>query len=249
MAYLDFAKAFNKVPHCALLNKLSRFRIPGQLINWFQSYLSDRYQRVALQGTYSDWLQVLSGVPQGSILGPVLFLVYIDDIPQCIKHGSKVAIFADDSKLLKIIEKLFSLQQDLTQFSIWSDTLEMCLSTPECEALNISRKKIPTKQEYCCILTGPHQQWLAKLKTWAPICSNGLNIQSRYPQTEIDCLALFVGSVEISMILTSRNFYTAQLFDHNQSMLVNYGTTKRKLLDFYDYKTLVYNLPSCEGLR
>lgn len=101
IAYLDFAKAFDKVPHCALLNKLSRFEISGQLLTWFQSYLSRRYQRVALQGTYSDWLQVLSGVPQGSILGPLLFVVYVDDIPQCIKHDSKVAIFAHDSKLFK----------------------------------------------------------------------------------------------------------------------------------------------------
>ena len=77
IAYLEFAKAFAKVPHCALLNKLCRFGIPGQQINWFHSYLSDRYQRVALQGTYSDSLQVLSGVPQGSILGPLLFLVYM----------------------------------------------------------------------------------------------------------------------------------------------------------------------------
>ena len=151
IAYFDFAKAFDKVPRCALLNKLSRFRISGQQINLFQSYLSDRYQRVALQGTYSDSLQVLSGVPQGSILGPLLFLVYIDDIPQCIKHDSKVAIFADDSKLFKIIEKpsdKFSFQQDLTQLSIWSDTWEMCLSIPKCKALNISRKKTPTKREY-----------------------------------------------------------------------------------------------------
>lgn len=89
----------------------------------------------------------MSGVPQG----PLLFLVYIDDIPQCIKHDSKVAIFADDSKLFKIIEKpsdKFSLHQDLTQLSIWSDTWKMCLSIPKCKALNISRKKIPTKREY-----------------------------------------------------------------------------------------------------
>lgn len=84
-------------------------------------------------------------------MGPLLFHVYIDDIPQCIKHGSKVSIFADDSKLFKVIEKpsdKFSLQQDLTQLSIWSDTWEMCLSIPKCKALNISRKKIQTKQEY-----------------------------------------------------------------------------------------------------
>ena len=151
IAYLDFVKAFDKVPHCALLTKLSKFGISGQVINWFQSYLSDRYQRVALQGTYSDWLQVLSGVLQGSIMGPLMFLVYIDDIPQCITHDPKIAIFADDSKLFKIIEKpsdKFSLQQDLTQLSIWSDTWGMCLNKPKCKAMNISRKKIPTKREY-----------------------------------------------------------------------------------------------------
>ena len=90
----------------------------------------------------------MSGVPQGSKLGPLLFLVYIDDIPQCIKHDSKVAMFADDSKLCKIIEKpsdKFSLPQDLTLLSIWSDTWEMCLSLNHC-ALNISWKKIPTKK-------------------------------------------------------------------------------------------------------
>ena len=113
--------------------------ISGQQINWFQSYLSG-YQRVALQGTYSDSLQVLSGVLQGSILGPLLFLVYIDYIPQCIKHDSKVAILAESDK--------FSFQQDLTQLSIWSDTWEVCLSIPKCKALNISRKKTPTKREY-----------------------------------------------------------------------------------------------------
>jgi len=94
----------------------------------------------------------LSGVPQGSILGPLLFLVYMDDILQCTQHDSKVAIFADDSKLFKIIEKpshKFALQQDLTQLSIWSDTWGMCLSIPKCKALNISRKKIGTKREYC----------------------------------------------------------------------------------------------------
>ena len=150
LGYLSPIQGEEGAVNLILWMKENESGISGQQINWFQSYLSG-YQRVALQGTYSDSLQVLSGVPQGSILGPLLFLVYIDDIPQCIKHDSKVAIFADDSKLFKIIEKpsdKFSFQQDLTQLSIWSDTWEVCLSIPKCKALNISRKKTPTKREY-----------------------------------------------------------------------------------------------------
>ena len=149
MVYLDFAKAFDKVPHSALINKLSRFGISALLRQWFQSYLSNRSQRVTLQGTKSNWLQLTSGVPQGSILGPLLFLAYIDNIPQCIRHHSKIAIFADDSKLYKTISKpseKILFQQDLTQLFNWSHTWAMSPSIPKCKTLNISRKKITVKQ-------------------------------------------------------------------------------------------------------
>ena len=149
MVYLDFAKAFDKVPHSALINKLSRFGISGLLRQWFQSYLSNRSQRVTLQGTKSNWLQVTSGVPQGSILGPLLFLAYIDDIAQCIQHHSKIAVFADDSKLYKIISKpsdKILLQQDLTQLSNWSHTWAMSLSMPKCKTPEYLQKKIAVKQ-------------------------------------------------------------------------------------------------------
>ena len=149
VVYLDFAKAFDKVSHSALINKFSRFGISGLSKQWFQSYLSNRSQRVTLQGTKSNWLKVTSGVPQGSIQGPLLFLAYMDDIPQCIQHHSKIAICADDSKLYKIISKpsdKILFQQDLTQLSNRSHTWAMSLSIPKCKTLNFSRKKIAVKQ-------------------------------------------------------------------------------------------------------
>ena len=114
--YLDLSKAFDKVPHHLLISKLSSFGISGCLLKWYQSYLCDRYQRVALEGAYSDWLPVTSGVPQGSILGPLLFLVFANDLPDYVQSGSTLALFADDSKLYRSLDTPDSniyLQQDL----------------------------------------------------------------------------------------------------------------------------------------
>jgi hypothetical protein len=83
-----------------LLNKLEQYGISGSLLQWFRSYLSDRYQRVALDGTLSDWLPATSGVPQGSILGPLLFLVYINDMPEYVGQGSSIALFADANGII-----------------------------------------------------------------------------------------------------------------------------------------------------
>ena len=95
--YLDFAKAFDKVNHELLLLKLKRFGISGNLLSWLRDYLSGRYQRVTVLGETSNRLSVLSGVPQGSILGPLLFLVYANDLPDCVSSSSALAMFADDS--------------------------------------------------------------------------------------------------------------------------------------------------------
>ena len=78
--YLDFSKAFDSVPHNLLLYKLNQYGINGSLLNWFSSYLMGRRQRVVIESSFSDWLPVVSGVPQGSILGPFLFLWDIDHL-------------------------------------------------------------------------------------------------------------------------------------------------------------------------
>ena len=120
--YLDFKKAFDSVSHNELLVKLWSLGMTRNMWKWFQAYLSCRSQHVRLNQCISDPLPVISGVPQGSILGPLLFLIFVNDIPSSIKH-SHVFLFADDAKCLKKISSssdCHSLQDDLSRLSIWS---------------------------------------------------------------------------------------------------------------------------------
>ena len=101
--FLDFAKAFDSVAHEHLLIKLQCIGINGELLLWIRSFLTHRLQRVVVNGTYSDWLSVRSGVQQGSVLGPLLFLLYIDDLHSILKH-SKLKLYADDVALYRKIK-------------------------------------------------------------------------------------------------------------------------------------------------
>ena len=103
VVYLDFAKAFDKVDHNILLHKLKSLGINGKTLRWIQSFLEDRVQRVVVNGQLSTPSQVISGVPQGSVLGPLLFLVLIGDIDENIVN-SLIASFADDTRATKGIK-------------------------------------------------------------------------------------------------------------------------------------------------
>ena len=119
---LDFTKAFDSVPHQRLLAKMKRYGIGGNLLNWLSHFIVGRKQIVSFSGHLSPWTIVSSGVPQGSVLGPVLFLAYINDVTTGVK--SSMRLFSDDSKVYRIIydendEK--QLQCDLNTRQKWSE--------------------------------------------------------------------------------------------------------------------------------
>ena len=125
--YLDMSKAFYLINHQSLL--LTNSGISGNLHNWFHSYLANRRQRVVVTGGTSNPLPLCSGVPQGSILGPALFLLYVNNLPEVVK-SSEVAKFADDTKLFSSIrsqDDVESLQTDLANLEYWSSVSGLSL--------------------------------------------------------------------------------------------------------------------------
>ena len=105
--YFDFSKAFDTVLHRRLLSKLESYKVSQQITDLVEAYLSNRTQRVLVYGTRSEWEAVSSGVPQGSVLGPVLFLIYINDLPKEVKNC--IRLFADDTKLYRTVIDRFGL--------------------------------------------------------------------------------------------------------------------------------------------
>jgi len=148
--YLDFAKAFDRVPHNELLLKLWRFGITGDLWWWFNSYLSNRQQCVRLNSSYSTLLPVASGVPQGSILGPLLFIIYINDLFPSI-HASNALSFADDTKCYHLIiepSDSAKLQRDLDSMANWSTYWNLSFNTNKFIHLSFN-SKFPTSYFIC----------------------------------------------------------------------------------------------------
>ena len=139
IVYLDFAKAFDKVPTERLIRKLDAHGIGGRVKNWIAAWLRDRRQRVTVNGKKSGWQRVLSGVPQGSVLGPVLFLIFINDLDQMATENQIIRKFADDTKIGQVIEGPESareLQDTLDRLCQWAVDWGMAFNVAKCHVMH-----------------------------------------------------------------------------------------------------------------
>lgn len=146
---LDFSKAFDKVPHQRLLLKLAHYGVRGRTLEWIKDFLSNRTQSVVLEGQSSSPLDVLSGVPQGTVLGPLLFLAYINDIPDCTTSDAR--LFADDCLVYREIRNkadASKLQNDLTSLEAWEQKWQMCFHPEKCIVIRITNKRQPLQTQY-----------------------------------------------------------------------------------------------------
>jgi hypothetical protein len=140
--FLDFAKAFDKVPRRRLIKKVRAHGISGPLLLWIQNWLTDRRQRVVLNGSFSDWIEVLSGVPQGSVLGPLLFLIFINDIDMAAAEIDILVKFADDTKVGQAIRSAAdsaALQSALDKLCQWSEKWGMSFNISKCKVMHFGR--------------------------------------------------------------------------------------------------------------
>jgi ribonuclease P/MRP protein subunit RPP40 len=138
--YLDYQKAFDCVPHKRLIQQVRSFGITGPALNWIAAFLSGRKQKVRVNGSESSWAPVLSGIPQGSILGPILFSLFVNDIPGQVK--SLISMFADDTKIytaLSADDSMFQLQEDLWILEDWANRMLMKFHPLKCKILHLGK--------------------------------------------------------------------------------------------------------------
>ena len=138
--YLDFSKAFDTVPHQRLLRKLEAYGIQGNILNWIKAFLIGRTQEVTINGTISEAVSVLSGIPQGTVLGPVLFIIYINDLLENI--SSTGLMFADDTKIFRLITSRndsLVLQSDIKKLEEWSLNWQLRFNPDKCHILSLGK--------------------------------------------------------------------------------------------------------------
>ena len=137
--FIDFSKAFDKVPHRRLMRKLEANGVSGHILQWIEDFLEGRSFKVRVNGYYSEFKEVLSGVPQGSVLGPLLFIIYINDLLEVIQ--SPCLLYADDIKLWRISSRgeEVDLQEELNRLMRWSTAWQLPVNIGKCKYMHLGR--------------------------------------------------------------------------------------------------------------
>ena len=144
--YFDFSKAFDRVPHYRLLSKLENMGIRGQVLEIIRDFLSNRTLKVGVNGEYSEMKKVLSGVPQGSVLGPLLFVLFINDLPESVK--SSIKLFADDLKLIGNANCRENILGDLKELEYWEKLWLLSFNVDKCKVLHVQHNDNPNHDYY-----------------------------------------------------------------------------------------------------
>jgi ribonuclease P/MRP protein subunit RPP40 len=169
--FFDFKKAFDTVNHKLLAKKLNDIGVDGYAHRWIVSFLSNRRQRVIVETRSSEWTSVVSGVPQGSVLGPILFLIFINDLIPTVTQGTCSKLFADDFKLYGSQAAL--LQSSIDNAAVWSRRWRLLFNQQKLEHLHVSTLKDPFAPEF--ILEGNAIRQVDHVKDLGIITSNRLN--------------------------------------------------------------------------
>ena len=177
--FFDLRKAFDTVPHSLLLSKLVKIGLDPFIVTWIHNYLAERRQSVVLHGVSSLPADVISGVPQGSVLGPLLFLIFIDDIAAVqLSDGSRLVLFADDILLYHPIscsDDYLCLQSDIDSIGAWVTSNGMSLNYSKCKFMRISRKSKPISKCSPLLLDGAELEEVTTFKYLGILISSNLS--------------------------------------------------------------------------
>ena len=174
--YTDFAKAFDRVPHHRLLQKMKNLGIIGRMGNWIKAFLTGRTQRVRVEEELSSWKSVKSGIPQGSVLGPTLFVIFINDMPDVI--NSMCQLFADDAKIFSSVKSLDdnkTLQDDINKLTEWSARWQLPFNIAKCKSLHIGK----SNNKYVYEMNGQRLEQVTEEKDLGVLIDNELKFHKQ----------------------------------------------------------------------
>lgn len=259
--FLDFEKAFDKVPHSRLLLKLSRLNIHPLVRNWIECFLSNRKQFVYANNCTSSTSPVLSGVPQGTVLGPLLFLIYINDLPSTVT--SVIRLFADDCVVYRPINNLSdvcTLQEDLLRIQDWCTTWLMSLNTSKTVIISFHRRSNYAPSVYKinnCIISNVHSfkylgLHLSQDLSWTDHVTHIINSANKmlgYLRRNLFMAQPHVRLLAYKTLVRPKLEYACAIFDPHQSNLTKalqsvQNRSARFILSEYSYHTSVSSLTS-----